>query len=37
VEKREHDAEKSPQWDSLKVVERKVYSLDELKRRKDFE
>jgi hypothetical protein len=37
VEKREHGKEACPQWDALKVVERKSYSLNELKRRKDFE
>ena len=37
IEKREHNKETGPKWDELKVVERKVYSLTELKRRRDFE
>lgn len=37
VEKREHGMETGPQWDKLKVVERKIYSLAELKMRRNFE
>ncbi|MCR8561269.1 hypothetical protein KXD93_26690 [Mucilaginibacter sp. BJC16-A38] len=37
VEKREHGVEKGPKWDELKTVERKIYSLMELKRRRNFE
>ncbi|MDP9082013.1 MAG: hypothetical protein M3O71_31750 [Bacteroidota bacterium] len=37
VEKREHGMETGPKWNDLKVVERKVYCLAELKKRRNFE
>jgi hypothetical protein len=37
IEKREHGSGASPQWDTLKVVKRKTFSLKELKKRHDFE
>lgn len=37
VEKREHGKGSSPQWDTLKVVVRTMYSLKELRKQHKFE